>query len=171
MWTSFWHNKYQVSQYFKDFDAGRNGIYQREACHTLEISRHSSSLIHINIYSSVPRMFGILLRRHCRSHGRLGSVPRCLLPRTIHITMRRSFALDGFTKGEDGCYTVRTKEEWDAVVATGKPIVADFWAPWCGKCSQISGFVEILAEDYPTVVRYMNDNMSMDEERRIHVMI
>ncbi|ETV96495.1 hypothetical protein H310_10223 [Aphanomyces invadans] len=41
--------------------------------------------------------------------------------------------------------------EWDAIVATGKPIVADFWAPWCGKCTQMRGFVEALAQDHPRV--------------------
>ncbi|ETV96494.1 hypothetical protein H310_10222 [Aphanomyces invadans] len=54
-------------------------------------------------------------------------------------------------KDEDGIYNVNTKADWDALLATGKPIVADFWAPWCGKCNQIAGFVNILAEDFPDV--------------------
>lgn len=46
---------------------------------------------------------------------------------------------------------VKNKAQFDALVKSGKPMVADFMAPWCGKCSQILPFVEDLAEAHPDV--------------------
>ncbi|RHY78699.1 hypothetical protein DYB28_001332 [Aphanomyces astaci] len=39
----------------------------------------------------------------------------------------RSFS--AFEKDEDGMVNINSKQHWDALVATGNPIVADFWAP------------------------------------------
>ncbi|RLN91412.1 hypothetical protein BBJ28_00006097, partial [Nothophytophthora sp. Chile5] len=46
---------------------------------------------------------------------------------------------------------VKSRAEFDALVKSGKPVVADFMAPWCGKCAQILPFVEDLAEAHPEV--------------------
>jgi len=41
-----------------------------------------------------------------------------------------------------------TSSIFDELVATGKPIMLDFWATWCGPCKKIGPIIEALAQDY-----------------------
>lgn len=44
------------------------------------------------------------------------------------------------------------------VLQSDKPVVVDFWAPWCGPCKMVSPTIEELAKDYEgkVVVGKMN---------------
>ncbi len=43
---------------------------------------------------------------------------------------------------------VFTDENLQQTIATGKPVVVDFWAEWCGPCKSIAPVIEQLSDEY-----------------------
>ena len=69
-------------------------------------------------------------------------------------------------------YQTVTKETFDELLMNiGKPLLLDFWAPWCGPCKQVGPIVEQIAEEREDfIVGKVNVDDEMELAQRFRVL-
>ena len=57
-----------------------------------------------------------------------------------------------------------TDNNFEELINSGKPMVLDFWATWCGPCKQIAPYISELAEAYGDKVNIGKCNVDENDE-------
>ena len=57
-----------------------------------------------------------------------------------------------------------TDQNFEEIMAEGKPVVLDFWATWCGPCKRVGPLVDELAAEYADKAIVGKCDIEEDEE-------
>jgi thioredoxin 1 len=47
----------------------------------------------------------------------------------------------------------------DDVLSSARPVIVEYWAPWCGPCRQVAPVLDAIAADYAGVVDLVKVNV------------
>ena len=57
-----------------------------------------------------------------------------------------------------------TDSNFEELLASGKPMMVDFWATWCGPCKRLAPVIEELAKDYDGIAIIGKCDVEEDED-------
>jgi len=60
----------------------------------------------------------------------------------------------------------KTNEEFEKIIASGKPVLVDYFATWCGPCQMMGPILDDMAENYKNIDKVEIIKVDIDELRK-----
>lgn len=60
----------------------------------------------------------------------------------------------------------KTNEEFEKIIASGKPVLVDYFATWCGPCQMMGPILDDMAENYKNIDKVEIVKVDIDELRK-----
>src|SRR5437763_8996550 len=57
-----------------------------------------------------------------------------------------------------------TESNWNEYVTSGTLLIADFWAPWCGPCRQLTPVIDRIADQFAGKAKVGKVNVDENQE-------